>query len=348
MGSQMNMNGKLTLEKIGELAGVSRATVSRVINNHPNIREEVRQRVLDVIATTGYQPNQAARSLASNRTGLVGLVVPRVMQTLSTDLYYPRLLEGVSQACNENQHTLALFIFHTEAEEQQLATQVMRQGFLDGVIVAGLHPDDSLNYLLNSSKPVLVIGEPLDYPQASFVDADNRAGAYTAVSHLISLGHRRIATITGQLEMAAGQQRRQGYLDALQENSLPIEEALIRPGDFDQAKAYQATLELLPYNPDAIFVASDSMALSTLQALADAGLQVPQDIAVVGFDDLTLGDTAVPYILPPLTTIRQPIRRMGVLAVETLLDIIKNPQAPPRRVILPTELIVRQSCGSAP
>lgn len=341
------MSEKLTLEKIGELAGVSRATVSRVINNHPNIREEVRQRVLAVIATTGYQPNQAARSLASNRTGLLGLVVPRVMQTLFTDLYYPRLLEGVSQACNENNYTLTLFIFHTEAEEQQLAAQIMRQGFLDGVIIAGLHLDGSLNQLLYSGKPVLVIGEPLDYPQASFVDVDNRAGAYTAVSHLISLGHKRIATITGRLDMAAGQQRRQGYLDALQGHNLPIDEALIVPGDFEQEKAYQVTLDLLPQNPDAIFVASDSMALSALQALADAGLQVPEDVAVVGFDDLTLVDTAVPFILPPLTTIRQPIRRMGVLAVETLLEIIKHPQAPPRRVILPTELIVRQSCGVA-
>ena len=341
------MSGQLTLEKIGELAGVSRATVSRVINNHPNIREEVRQRVLDVIATTGYQPNQAARSLASNRTGLLGLVIPRVMQTLFTDFYYPRLIEGISQTCNEGGYTLALFIFHTEAEEQQLAARVTRQGFLDGVLIAGLHPDDSLNRLLHSGRPVLVIGEPLDYPQASFVDVDNRAGAYTAVSHLISLGRQRIATITGQLEMSAGQQRRQGYLDALQDQNMTIDEALSVAGDFEPAKAYQATLDLLPHNPDAIFVASDSMALSTMQALADANLRVPEDIAVVGFDDLTVVDTAVPFILPPLTTIRQPIRRIGILAVETLLDIIKRPQAPPRRVILPTELIIRQSCGAA-
>ena len=340
------MNGKLTLEKIGELAGVSRATVSRVINNHPNIRKEVRERVLDVIATTGYQPNQAARSLASDRTGLLGLVIPRVMQTLFTDLYYPRLIQGVSQACNESGNTLTLFISHTEEEEQQLASQVMRQGFLDGVIIAGLHLDDSLNYILHSGRPVLVIGEPLDYPQASFVDADNRLGAYTAVSHLISVGHSRIATITGQLDMAAGQQRRRGYLDALQDHNIPVDETLIVPGDFEQEKAYQATLDLLPQNPDAIFVASDSMALSVLSALADAELRVPNDVAVVGFDDLTLVDTAVPFILPPLTTVRQPIRRMGVLAVETLLDIIKQPEAPPRRVILPTELIIRQSCGA--
>lgn len=340
------MDGKLTLEKIGALAGVSRATVSRVINHHPNIREEVRQRVLQVIADTGYQPNQAARSLASNRTGLLGLVIPRVIQALFTDLYYPRLIQGISQACNESGHTLALFIFHTEEEEQQLAAQVMRQGFLDGLIIAGLHFGDPLNQLLLAEKPLLVIGEPLGYPQASFVDVDNRLGAYTAVSHLISLGRQRIATVTGRLDMAAGQQRRQGYLDALADHNLLIDEQLMGGGDFEPEKAYQATLQLLPNHPDALFVASDSMALSALRALADAGLRAPEDVAVVGYDDLTAGDTAVPLTNPPLTTIRQPIHRMGVQAVETLLDIIKQPQAPPRRVILPTELIIRQSCGA--
>ncbi|MCB8976717.1 MAG: LacI family DNA-binding transcriptional regulator [Ardenticatenaceae bacterium] len=341
------MDGKLTLEKIGALAGVSRATVSRVINNHPNIREEVRQRVLEVIAETGYQPNQAARSLASNRTGLLGLVIPRDIQELFTDLYYPRLIQGVSQACNESGNTLALFIFHTEEEEQQIAAQIMRQGFLDGVIIAGLHFGDPLNQLVLFHKPVLMIGEPLEYPQASFVDADNRLGAYTAVSHLISLGRQRIATITGRLDMTAGQQRRQGYLDALQANNLPIEDQLIAAGEFEQGKAYQATLQLLPHTPDAIFVASDSMALGVLRALADVGLRVPEDVAVVGYDDLAPLDTAVPFISTTLTTIRQPIRRMGMLAVETLLEIIKEPQGPPRRIILPTELIIRQSCGAA-
>lgn len=340
------MNERLTLEKIGELAGVSRATVSRVINNHPNIREEVRQRVLAVIAETGYQPNQAARSLASNRTGLLGLVIPRRVHTLFTDLYYPRLIEGISQACNENGHTLALFIFHTEADEQQLAAQVTRQGFLDGIIIAGLLRDDPLINALQSGPPFLVIGEPLDHPQTSFVDVDNRLGAYTAVSHLISLGRRRIATITGQRSMAAGHYRWQGYSDALTEHGIPIDENLVAAGNFEQETAYQATFDLLLQQPDAIFAASDSMALGVLRALTESGRHVPDDVAVVGFDDLTVLDTAVPAPFPALTTVRQPIRRIGVLAVETLLDIIKQPQSPPRQVVLPTELVVRQSCGA--
>ena len=341
------MSGRLTLEKIGELAGVSRATVSRVINNHPNIREEVRQRVLAVITETGYQPNQAARSLASNRTGLLGLVIPRVVQAIFTDQYYPRLIQGISQACNENGKTLVLFIFHTEDDEQQLVPQVTRQGFLDGVIIAGLQTDDPLvEPLLRAKTPFVVIGEPLDYPQANFVDVDNRLGAYTAVSHLISLGRQRIATVTGRLDMAAGQHRRQGYAEALQDHGLPLDETLAVPGYFEQEAAYQATQELLPHHPDAIFAASDSMALGVLHALTAAGVQVPDDVAVVGFDDLAAVSTAVPPSLLPLTTIRQPIRRIGALAVENLLDIIGQPDTPPRHVILPTELIIRQSCGA--
>lgn len=340
----MAVSERLTLERIGELAGVSRATVSRVINNHPYISEAVRERVLAVIAETGYQPHQAARSLASSRTGLLGLVIPRVVQSLFADPYYPRLIRGISQVCNESGHTLALFIFHTEDDERQLAPQVTRQGFLDGVIIAGSQTADPLiPLLLHAGRPFVVIGEPLEYPEASFVDVANRSGAATAVAHLLALGRRRIATITGRLDMAAGLHRRQGYGDALHAAGLPLDETLIASGDFEAEMAYQATLALLPHQPDAIFAASDSMALAAQRALAEAGVTVPDEIALVGFDDLAAAETAV----PPLTTVRQPIHRLGALAVETLLALIEKPEEGPRRAVLPTELIVRRSCGAS-
>lgn len=338
------MSERLTLERIGELAGVSRATVSRVINNHPYIRPEVRERVLAVIAQTGYQPHQAARSLASSRTGLLGLVIPRVVQSLFADPYYPRLIRGISQACNERGFTLALFIFHTEDDERQLAAQVLRQGFLDGVLIAGSQTADPLiPLLLRNKRPFLVIGEPLEYPEASFVDVANRAGAETAVAHLVALGRRRIATITGRLDTAAGQHRRLGYAAALAAAGLPLDEALIAPGNFEAEMAYQATLALLPHQPDAIFAASDSMALAALRALAEVDVAAPDEVALVGFDDLAAAATAV----PPLTTVRQPIRRLGTLAVETLLALLEEPEAGPRQVVLPTELIIRRSCGAS-
>jgi LacI family transcriptional regulator len=332
----------LTLEKIGQLAGVSRATVSRVVNNHPNVRTEVRERVLKVIADTGYQPNLAARSLASNRTGVIGLVIPRMVQALFTDPYYPRLIQGISQASNDNNYTLSLFLFHTAAEEQNLASRLVRRGFLDGVIVAAsLINDPLLPHLIEAGMPYVLIGKPLQHPDAHYVDVDNLMGAFTAVSHLIRQGRRRIATITGRQDMIAGIQRQQGYRDAMQAQGLPIDESLIINGEFEAETAYKAMQTLLPHQPDAVFAASDTMALSAMRAITEAGRRIPQDIAVVGYDDLPSGQTAV----PPLTTIRQPIQRIGALAAATLIDIINQPQEPTRRIVLPSELVIRQSCG---
>lgn len=336
------MGTRLTLEQIGELAGVSRATVSRVVNNHPNVRDEVRERVLQVIQETGYQPNMAARSLASNRTGVLGLIIPRIVQSLFTDPYFPRLIQGVSQACNLSDYTLSLFLFHTEDEEHKLYPRVMHQGHLDGVIIASSQIDDPLiPQLLKNDMPFLVIGQPLEFPDASFVDVDNVTGAYTAVTHLLRQGHRRIATITGRQDMAAGIDRRQGYVNALQSRGIHVDESLIVTGNFSESEAYDAMRLLLPYKPDAVFVASDGMALGALRALLDSNLRVPTDIALVGFDDLP----AATQRHPSLTTIRQPIRRIGALAVDTLIDIINNPTEPPRRIVLPTELVIRESCG---
>ena len=337
------MKKQFTLEKIGELAGVSRATVSRVVNNQPNVRSEIRQRVLDVIASTGYQPNLAARSLASNRTGVIGLVIPRMVQALFIDPYYPRLIQGISQASNDNDYILSLFLFHTAEEEQRLATRLVQRGLLDGAIVpASLIDDPLLPHLIDANMPFILIGNPLQHPDAHYVDIDNLKGAFTAVSHLIQQGRQRIATITGRQDMFTGIQRKQGYLNALQAHGLPIDESLIANGDFEPGTAYEAMKTLLPHQPDAVFTASDTMALSAMQAINKAGLRIPQDIAIVGYDDLPAGQTT----LPPLTTIHLPIRRIGELVVDTLIDIINHPQEPTRRIVLPSELVIRQSCGA--
>lgn len=336
------MDERLTLEKIGELAGVSRATVSRVVNRQPNVRPEVRERVLAVIAATGYQPNLAARSLASNRTGLIGLIIPRILQSLFTDPYYPRLLQGVAQVCNDYGVILSLFMFHSEDEEDRLYPRVLRPGVLDGVVVVSSQEEDPLiARLAESDMPFIVIGRPTDATAVSYVDVDNVTGAHTAVSHLVHQGRRRIATITGRLDMSAGVDRLLGYRQALAEHGLPIDENLIIGGEFDEVVAYNAMLRLLPQQPDAVFVASDAMALGVLHALRTEGIAVPAKIAIVGYDDLP----AAAISLPPLTTIRQPIRRFGVLAVETLIGIIENGPEPPRHIVLPTELIVRETCG---
>ena len=337
------MTERLTLEKIGEMAGVSRATVSRVVNGTPGVRPQVRERVMEVIQETGYQPNLAARSLASNRMGVIGLVIPCAIQSLFTDPYFPRLIQGMTQVCNENDYTLSLFLLHSEDEEEKLYPRVLNRGCLDGVILASFDKNDPLIARLEKSEmPFIMVGRPDETSNASYVDVNSEVGAYRAVAHLIHRGRKRIATITGRLDMNSGIDRLTGYQNALIERGLTIDENLIVNGHNSGTEAYHAMLRLLPHQPDAVFVASDGMALGALRALRTANIAIPDEIAVIGFDDLPPAATAD----PPLTTVRQPVRRMGALATEMLLDIIEEGPEPPRRIELPTELIIRQTCGT--
>lgn len=334
---------KHTLESVAELSGVSRSTVSRVINDQPGVKDEVRRRVLEIIEQTGYQPNQAARTLASSRSGFIGLVIPHVVSSLFGDPYFPRLIQGITQACNRNDINLTLFLFHSEDEEVTLNRRLLNTGFLDGLIIASSHfQDPLLPHLLEAGVPFAVIGRQDRYPEASFVDVDNFNGAFAAASHLIRLGRQRIATITGPHDMVAGVDRLLGFRQALSQKGRPADGDLIAEGDFTEEGGYTAMKQLLQARPDAVFAASDMMALGAIRAINEAGLSVPRDVAIVGFDDIMPPDAA----RPPLTTIRQPVRRSGVAAVNVLLDLIENGLTPPRRVILDTQLVIRESCGA--
>lgn len=333
----------LTLEDIAQLAGVSRSTVSRVINDHPNVSNSVRQRVLEIIHQTGYHPNLAARSLASQRSNIIGLVIPRSVSNLFIDPYFPRLTQGVTQACNESNYTLSLFLFHTEEDERNLLPRISRPGLVDGIILQSTNAADGLFLQLSQSGiPFVVAGRPMKVSDASYVDVDNIAGAYSAVRHLVHLGYRRIGTITGPLTTTVGLDRLEGFKRALSESNLDFEEQLCTEGDFTEGAGYYGAQSLLPHKPEALFIASDIMALGALRAVREAGLAVPDEVAVVSFDDLPIASRAD----PPLTTVRQPIRYLGIKLVEVLLDILENGPKPPRRVIFGTELVIRESCGA--
>jgi LacI family transcriptional regulator len=336
---------ELTLEDVARQAGVSRSTVSRVVNNHPDVREDVRKHVLEIIQNTGYHPHAAARALASQRSGTIGLVLPHSVSFFFTDPYFPHLVKGVAQGCNQYDYTLAFFLGGTKEDEKKIFPRVARSGLVDGVLVqAGHHGDQWIvGRLIDSNMPLVIIGRPFQGEGVSYIDIDNVKAAYNAVSYLVRLGYQRIGTIAGPANSTVGLDRKAGYLKALTESGLEIDQALITEGDFTEVGGYEAMTRLLSARPNAIFAASDIMAIGAMRAARDAGLKIPQDIAFIGFDDLPI---AVLSDIK-LTTVRQPVVQFGVKAVELLIDLLENGVNPPRRIIMDTELIVRESCGGA-
>jgi LacI family transcriptional regulator len=334
-----------TLEEVAKLAGVSRSTVSRVINDSPHVHSETREKVWEAIEASGYQPHAAARSLVTNRTQIISVIIPEAVTTLFSDPFFPLVLRGATEACNSHRYHLMLSLFTDPDERQEMYRRVLHSGYVDGVIVASSPRGDPLIRRLREDRiPLVSIGRRSD-ESIHYVDVDNVGGARVATEHLIRVGHRRIATITGPLDTAAGQDRLTGYQKALEARRIPMEDELIVEGDFTEASGRAAAQQLLSLSPSAIFAASDMMALGALKTARDAGLQVPQDVALVGFDDVP----AASVIEPALTTVRQPIERLGSMAVEVLLSVLESEQddaSPIHRVVLPTELVVRASCGS--
>jgi LacI family transcriptional regulator len=265
------------------------------------------------------------------------------VSSLFTDPYFPGLIQGVSSACSAREHSVMLWLAEPEQERRTIG-QIANNGLLDGVIIASSLMDDPLQQtLIQIGMPFILIGRHAADPNVSYVDVDNLNSAREATAYLIRLGRRRVATITGPSNMIAGADRRAGYEAALRDRGMAPDPNLMAEGDFTEVGGYMAAQRLMPHQPDAIFVASDTMAVGALRALREAGRRVPDDVALVGFDDMPFTARTD----PPLTTVRQPIQRTGQLAAETLMDMIDERSSRPRRIILPTELVIRASCGSA-
>jgi LacI family transcriptional regulator len=331
-----------TLERIAELSGVSRSTVSRVVNNDPNVRESTRTKVLRIMAQEHYQPNMAARGLASGKTDVIGLVIPVGLSVVFTDPFYPLLMQGIADGSRNRDRFVMLWLAEPEYERQTIE-QVVGRSVVDGVIVAASAPEDPLvDSLVAAGKPFVMIGRHPTRTDVSFVDIGNREAARDVTKHLLRLGARRIATIAGPPQMIAGLERLAGYREALESAGVAPDPGLIVTGDFTARSGASAMTQLLEQRPEAVFAANDAMAIAAIRTIRRAGLRVPEDIAVAGFDDIPGADE----IDPPLTTVRQPIRRLGSTAAATLIELIADPGKRIREVILPTELVVRRSCGS--
>jgi LacI family transcriptional regulator len=328
----------LTLEDIAKASGVSRSTVSRVINGDKNVKSETHDKVMQVISKTNFQPNLAARGLAAGRTNVLGLVIPAGVATIFSDPYFPLLIQGVSAACNVMQYTVMLWLAEPEYERRMI-NQILHNGLLDGVIVSSMLRDDPIvRSLYESEMPFILVGRhpTLD---VNYLDVDNFQIGLTATSHLLQIGRKRIATIMGPQNTIGGHDRYQGYLEALRQRNITFLPELVAEGDYSELSGYTCMKGLLNHKMNAVFVASDAMAYGALRAIRETNLRIPEDIAVVGCDDLPgSGRTN-----PPLTSIRQPVHYMGSVVAETLVDIIRHPNSQPRHVILPTEIVIRES-----
>jgi LacI family transcriptional regulator len=332
----------LTIEHIASLAQVSRSTVSRVLNNHPGVRSTVRQRVQQIIHEHNYAPQAAARSLASSRTSTIGVLIPRSAAVSLADPFIASMIQALFEACAQ-QGYFGLLAMLTADMEPGFYDRILRSRHFDGVIMFSSDIDDPiLPLLIKDGGPLVLIGRHPYFVNVPSVDVENREGAREAVAHLIRLGHRRIGVINGQLQMEAAQARRDGYKQALLEAGIAIESELMVEGDYSEPTAYAAMLKLLDLAPPptAVFAASDTMAIGALRAIRDRGMRVPEDVALIGYDDLPLAAHAT----PPLTSVNQPVSDMGAHAVRLLVEQIRD-EEPGGSVRLPARLVVRESCG---
>lgn len=332
---------ELTLEQIGERAGVSRSTVSRVLNDHPDVRPEVRARVHAVIQETGYRPNQAARALVSSRTGLVGLVMVTEVDELFGDPYYSALVNGIRLGCADHGLIFAIFpAFGPDGGSDTLSPQIA-QGFVDGVIVtAGPRSDQLISTLRDRGQHAVVVGHPADDRGLVRVDVENRAGSAMVVAHLLEHGHGRVGFVGAGPEHRFGVERLDGYRDALAAAGRAFDERLVQLDHPDPDGGYRAMRALLAEEPDAVFASTEPMAEGAYRALAERGLVVPGDVAVASFDGIPGG----PRLDPPLTTVVQPVFDVG----RTAVDLLVRQEEPPTLVMLPTTVRLGASCGCAP
>jgi len=325
-----------TLDDVAALSGVSRATVSRVINGGP-VSTATRQRVLDVLESSDYRPNMAARTLASGRSGVIGTVLHIDPHLLFEDPYFSQLLQGISDFLAERSVGMMLWLGSRTRDET--LDHVLGMSFLDGVIVSASRLKDPIvDGLLASGMPTVLIGHRRADQTASYVDIDNDMAADAITTHLVSLGRTRVGHITGTRGTVAGEDRVTGYLRAMRRAGLATDDLLV-DGDFNRPSGAAGAAELLDRGVDAIFCGNDATAVGALETIRARGLRLPDDVALAGFDDLEFAA----HLDPPLTTVRQGVRQQGMEAARVLLQLVDDPTRSPRRVLLPTELVIRQS-----
>jgi LacI family transcriptional regulator len=331
-------SNKVTIFDVASEAGVSYGTVSRVINNDPHVKEETRQRIIAVMDRLGYVVNRQARSLAGGRSQMIGLLVP----DLETG-YIGEIIRGIDTELEISHYDIVLYTTHRRENKEANYVATLTHGMVDGLLlVLPRNPRTFLDSLRQHHFPHVLIDHQGIDDKGPAVGATNWQGAYTATEYLAKLGHQRIGFITGWMDLGCARDRLAGYKSALRTYHLAVDNSIIYEGDFHQPSGYEGASSFLklPDPPTAIFASNDVMAMGAIEAVRVHGLRIPEDMSILGFDDIP----QVASLHPRLTTVRQPLEQMGRVAAQMLLDFLKDPQKTTHRIELPTELIVRDSC----
>ena len=328
----------VTIIDVARESGVSYSTVSRVFSEFDFVKESTRQRVLDAAEKLGYVANLSARSLAGGRSRIIGLLVPGL-----DNGYIGEIMRGIDQELARSHYDLMLYTTHRAQGKESNYVNTITNGLSDGLLlVVPLVTGSYLNALQEINFPYVLIDQSDPTLKSSVVDTTNWQGSYDATRYLLELGHRRIGFISGLRALHSAIDRLEGYKAALIDGGVPVLEELIVEGDFWQTGGYEAAQKLLrlPRRPTAIFASNDLSAFGAMEAIREHGLKMPDDMSIVGFDDIPQALTAH----PKLTTVQQPLEQMGRVAARMLLEQIENPDRSVRKVTLATHLIIRDSC----
>lgn len=326
-----------TYAEIAKLAGVSEATVSRVLNGDDKVDADRIKAVTEAVETLGYKKNRAAAALASGRTGLIAVVIDDDLSVFQ-DPFWGTITNGISRVLMENEMQTLLLVAPLDKLDSPVAHYLQR-GEVDGAIFLQLQKDSLIKKLAKQNLPLVVNGTPHSSNPFAYVDSDNAGGAYDAVEHFVNLGRKSIAVITGDLTNTAAEQRLDGYLAAVKFFQLRETKSLIAKGDWSRDSGYNLATKLMANNPDldAIFCSNDIMALGAIAAIQESGKSVPGDVAVIGFDDSFLAQNSH----PGLSSVRQDIVGLGMEAAKMILAILRGEEV--HSEILPCELVIRET-----
>ena len=336
---------KLNIDDIARLAFVSRSVVSRVLNNRPNVSDEARARVQKVIEQYNYRPSATARSLATDRTYEISILAPRKQDDVLANGFWSLIFLGIAEQCIERGYFVSLTMISREVEAH-LNDRILNGHNFDGYILISKEvADQTVPALRKREMPTVLIGRDPDSPDLHSVDVENIDGGYKATKHLLDLGHRHIAAITGPLHSPESIDRLDGFKKAHQEAAVPVIETLCVEGEYSQQGGYDCMQRLLSHTPrpTAVFCVADAQATGALLALHRAGLTAPEDVSVIGYDDLPISR----FTTPPLTTMRQPIYHMGERAAGIVIDQIEGKISEVMHVHLQADLVIRETCGPA-